>query len=168
MYCPNCGTNNSTEQSFCRSCGINLEQTVHSLIEQVPTTKSTELQIGERRLEKLGKIAFGGMGFVGLAAVIGMIYTIFVKFILSGTGVISGVIFILLLIFAVLGLAFVIVNETLKEKKLKATNPHIDIEPILETPNTGKLLKEKPFEPVPSVVEDTTDLLPIERKDRIL
>jgi hypothetical protein len=121
-----------------------------------------ELKVAERRLQKFGNIAFGGFGVACLAAVIGIIYTIFGKFILSGENPIAGVIFILFLIFAMLGLAYVIFNEHLKEKKLAARNPNIDLE--IEGTPTGKLLEEKHFEPVPSVTDGTTELLGIERK----
>lgn len=166
MFCPNCGANNTTDQKFCRSCGLNLEQTALSLLEQKPSGVRAGLTLAEKRLEKLGNIAFGGLGIVGLMAVIGMIYTIVVKFILSGSSIISGIIFILLLIFAVLGIAYVIFNESLKEKKLAAKNPHI--EPSIESVDTGKLLDENQFEPVPSVTEDTTKLLRVRIKTKDL
>lgn len=162
MFCPGCGAQNTVEQKFCRACGLNLEQSAQSLIEQTPSEKRSELKTAERRLEKFGTIAFGGLGVVGLMAVVGMIYKIFMKFIWDGSSVISGVIFILLLIFAVLGIAYVIFNESLKEKKLAARNPHN--EPALKTVNTAKLLEERQFDSIPSVTEDTTKLLGVEKK----
>ena len=164
MFCPGCGSKNSVDQRFCRSCGLNLEQTAQSLVSQKPSAAVADLKVTEKRLEKFGNIAFGGLGVVCLAAVIGIIYAIVDAFILSGENVIAGIIFILFLIFAMLGLAYVLFNEHLKEKKLAARNPNMQAE--IEGTPTGKLLEEKHFEPVPSVTENTTELLKIERKDK--
>lgn len=164
MFCPSCAAQNRVEQKFCRSCGMNLEQSVASLLEQFPNGERLDLQRQEKRLEKFGKIAFGGFGVVVLAAIVGIIYTIFNSFILSGENVIAGVIFILFLVFAALGLTYVVINENLKEKKLAARNPHV--EPVLKSAETGKLLEERHFEPLPSVTEGTTELLGVKRKTR--
>lgn len=64
--------------------------------------------------------------------------------------------------FAALSLGYVIWNEALKEKRQKADNaPGLSVLP--ETP-TAKLLDEPWFEPVQSVTENTTKLLPVEKK----
>ncbi|MBC7898490.1 MAG: hypothetical protein H7070_00375 [Saprospiraceae bacterium] len=164
MFCPGCGEKNSIDKKFCRACGLNLEQSAQSLLEQFPSAKSPDLEKSERRLEKFGNVAFGGLIVVVLASVVGMIYTIFVKFILNGSGVIAGILLILFLIFAVLGLAYVAFNESLKEKRHAGPKRYGD--PVLERFDTGKLLNENPFDPVPSVIEETTDLLPVENKTR--
>ncbi len=165
MFCPGCAAKNSVDQKFCRSCGLNLEMTAQSLLEQKPGDKLAKAGIAEKRLEKFGNIAFGGLILVGIVAVLGMIYTIFQKFIMSGEGIISGIIFILLLIFAMLGIAYVIFNESLKEKRLAAKNPHI--EPSVESADTDRLLEEGSFDPIPpSVTEDTTALLGVKQKPR--
>lgn len=166
MFCPSCGAKNSTEQKFCRACGLNLEETALSLVRQFPQIRGAELGAAERRLKTLGNIAFGGLGLVGLVAVIGMIYTIFVKFILDGSSVVSGIVFILLLVFAVLGLTYVILNESLKEKQRPARDA--SIEPELEAGNKATLLEEKYFEPAASVIEDTTALLEVKRTTKPL
>lgn len=159
MYCPGCAAENSVEVKFCRSCGLNLEQAAESLLAQMPNGRRTDLEKSQRRLDRLGTVAFGGLGLVGLIGVIAMIYAILVKFILNGASVISGVIFIALLVFAVLGLTYVIINESLKEKKLKARNPYFDT--ASEKTDTNKLIEERDFQPVPSVVESTTSLLDV-------
>lgn len=163
MFCPSCGANNSTEQKFCRSCGLRLEQIAATLLEQIPSAASADLLKRQRNLEKFGNIAFGGFAIVLLVAVISMIYLIFIKIILSGESIFGGIMLIAFIIFAVLTLAYVVLNEDLKERRQKA-NPTLQNE-LPEKLDTGKLLEDKPFEPVPtSVTENTTELLTVESK----
>jgi hypothetical protein len=164
MFCPNCGSNNSTEQKFCRSCGINLQQTALSLLEQIPSAKSAELIRKRRTLEKLGGIAFTGLGIVIGLGILGLLYSIFVKMVLSGTEVYEGIAMMLFIVFASLSLAYVILNETLKDKESKI-GPDLAKE-IDKARKTGKLLEEGNFEPVMSVTERTTNLLHVENKPR--
>jgi uncharacterized membrane protein YvbJ len=164
MFCPNCGANNSTEQKFCRSCGLNLEKSAESLLEQLPNAESANLSMQNRLIEKFGNFALGGLGLVILAAVIAFIYIIFEKMILTGGNIAAGILLIAFLIFAFLTLVFVFFNESLKEKKAKI-NPALSNE-LTGAKNTGKLLEEKPFEPVPSVTENSTELLVVENQTR--
>lgn len=163
MYCPNCAQENSTEQKFCRKCGLNLERSAESLLEQRPDIGAV---VSDRRLERFGNIAFGGLALVGLAAVAVLIYTVITKFILTGAGVAFGVIMSLLLIFAVLGLVYVVLNETRKEKRSKGAIADLSAE--LDVSETANVLGSGEFEPIPSVVENTTDLLKAEAKTRKL
>lgn len=164
MFCPNCGANNSTEQKFCRSCGLNLERTAESLIEQMPSAESAKLLKRERNLEKFGNFAFGGFGVVLLIAILSIIYLIITKVILSGNSVFGGIILIAFIVFAALTLAYVVFNEDLKERKQKM-NPTLKNE-LSAKQDTAKLLEEKPFQPIPSVTENSTELFPIENKTK--
>ena len=164
MFCPNCGANNSTEQKFCRSCGLNLEQTALSLLEQIPSAESAGLLKRQKNLEKFGNIAFGGFGIVLLMAVSAIIYLIFTKVILSGNSVFGGILLIAFIVFAILTLTYVAFNEDLKEK-LQKKNPTLNNE-LTEQRNTAKLLTDKPFEPISSVTENSTELLHPESKTR--
>jgi hypothetical protein len=164
MFCPNCGANNSTEQKFCRSCGLNLEKTAETLLEQIPSAESAKLLRRERNLQKFGNVAFGGFGVVLLTGIIAIIYLIITKVILSGNSVFGGIMLIAFIVFAALMLAYVVFNEDLKERKQNA-NPSLQND-LPEKLETGKLLEEKLFEPVSSVTENTTDLLYAEQKTR--
>lgn len=164
MFCPNCSSNNSTGQKFCRKCGMNLESTSQSLLEQFPGSAQSSLSQRERRLERFGQFAFGGFGLVLLIAVIGIIYTIVTKMILAGTQPWAGALLVLFIVFAVLTLTYVVFKEDLKDRK-KTINTAIDPNRV-ETRDTDKLLESPVFEPVPSVIEDTTELLAVEKKTR--
>lgn len=98
MFCPNCGASNTTEQKFCRSCGLNLEQTARSLLEQVPSAESASLLRKQRVLEKFGNVAFTGFVVAVAIAVIGLIYTVFVKMVLTGANPLVGIVFMALMI----------------------------------------------------------------------
>ncbi len=164
MFCPNCGANNSTEQKFCRSCGLSLEKTAESLLEQIPSAQSAKLLKRERNLEKFGNIAFGGFGLVILTGIGAIIYLIFTKMILTGESVFGGVLLTAFMIFAALSLTYVVFNEDLKERKQKA-HPGLKNE-LTEKRETGKLLENPPFEPIGGVTENSTELLHVERKTR--
>lgn len=164
MFCPNCGANNATEQKFCRACGLNLEKTAESLVEQIPTAESASLLRREKLIEKFGNFALGGLGVVVLFAVTILIYTLIEKFLVSGTNVYFAVLLIAFIIFALLSLVFVAFNESLKEKKAKL-NPAVKNQLTGEN-ETAKLLAEKPFEPARSVTENTTGLLYAEQKTK--
>ncbi|HKX83185.1 MAG TPA: hypothetical protein VJL58_03105, partial [Pyrinomonadaceae bacterium] len=107
-----------------------------------------------------------GLGLAGLAAVAALIYTVITKFILTGSGVAFGVIVSLLLIFAVLGLVYVVLNEIRKEKRAKRNRAISSKE--LEDRVTARLLEEGEFQAVATVVEDTTELLKARVKNRKL
>jgi hypothetical protein len=161
MYCPNCGANNASEQSFCRACGLNLEKTAESLLEQIPTAERANLLKRERNLEKFGNIAFAGLGLVLLAGVAGFLYTIISEMIFDGKQPWVGLLLAAFIIFAVLALAYVVLKEDIKERKQHA-NPHQRNE--IEGEGTAKLLEEKPFEPLQSVTEATTNKLFVKLK----
>jgi hypothetical protein len=166
MFCPSCGANNSTEQKFCRTCGMNLESVAESLLSQFPNAQQTTLQKQEKMLERFGTYVFGGfavmVGLGALSLIIGVIFAMVV----SGRDPVKGILFALFLTFASLALSYVFLNEVLKEKrkKLKATTAT-----ALSPPSeTGKLLETGSFEPIPSLEDDTTNLLHVESRTRKL
>ena len=164
MFCPNCGANNTSEQNFCRQCGLNLEDAAKSLLAQIPSAEKANLMRHEKWLERFGNFALGGLGGVALIAFTAGLWYFVSKFIVSGTNIWTIVLFVAFAIFGLLSLIFVIFNESLKEKKAKLKQSSAN---ELETPKTtGKLLEEKPFEPARSIVESSTELLPLENKTR--
>lgn len=57
MHCPNCGTETSAGQKFCRACGLSLERIAQLLAELLPedqpriaisVTEQTTARLGEK------------------------------------------------------------------------------------------------------------------------
>jgi hypothetical protein len=146
---------------------MNLEQISAALSEQLPE-RDVSIERSEARLEVFGNIVFIGFGIVLLAGVIGILYTIITKMILSGTQPLAGVILANFVAFGALTLAYVVLREDLNERKKKAravSAPSPEPDPDIDT---NKLLQDPIQEPIPSVIEDTTDLLPVENRTRRL
>jgi hypothetical protein len=145
---------------------MNLTDISASFLQQFPRGGIANIQKQERMLERFGQIAFGGFGIVILTAVAGIIYWIVTKVILTGESFWGGILLIAFLVFAALTLAYVFLRESLKDQKQKL-NPQL-MAAELESPSAGPLLEEGNLQPAVSVVEDTTDLLPVERRTQKL
>ena len=143
---------------------MNLESASQSLLEQFPSGQSEDLYLRERSLERFGRIASVGFGGVLIVAVLAVLYTIFTRMVVTGQQPLAGLLLIAFIVFAVLTLGYVFFNEDLKERR-KQKAP---VEPReLDLPiATGRLIEEREFEPIPTVTERTTDLLPTKARER--
>ena len=157
MYCPNCGNKNSEDQNFCRTCGLGLEKIAQSLTEQLPTVAIKGLQERKERLERLGMASLGifGLGIVGL-----LVYNIFYKLIISQGAIIAGLAALAAVVFIGSGLVSVFLFA--KAKELTEATGKRQLE-LPSEPTTGKLL-DSPKQPVFSVADRTTNLLPVDAK----
>jgi uncharacterized membrane protein YvbJ len=81
MYCPNCGNKTSTDQKFCRGCGLGLEKIALSLGEQLPACIDETLLARKDRLEKIGVAALSVFG-LGLLSI--LLYIIGQKLLAQG------------------------------------------------------------------------------------
>lgn len=155
MYCPNCGKTNSTEQRFCRSCGLRLERVVQALVEQL-TAPDAEKSLVERQhsLDRWIKVVAVSTISLFVGAVLwGIIYSIII---VKGE-LLAGSIFLAVIIGLMLFGLLVLYRESLaKPSKQKAL-------PDVHASDTARRLEER-NEAVPSVVERTTELLEVEKK----
>jgi len=149
---------------------MNLEQTAVTLQEQFGSAEGASSKAIDRFFENLGKFAFGGFGAVVAIGIGFLLYTIFVQMLLGGTRIAFGVFLMLFIVFASLSLVYVIYNESKKDNKTKRAGSSSEPAPTPElfAPDTGKFLNESTHMPIPSVIEDTTDLLKVDSKTRRL
>jgi zinc-ribbon domain len=164
MYCPNCGNKNSTDQRFCRSCGLGLEKIAESLTEQLPTKAVQSLQARKERLERLGVAALSvfGLGVFGF-----ILYAVFQKLMLTQGITLAALASLGLIIILGCGLLSVILfakaNEVTEASAQRRIEPPAEARP---GEVTGKLL-DAHHEPTFGVTEQTTELLTEENLSRI-
>lgn len=159
MFCPNCGSKNSTQQKFCRSCGLSLEKTAQSLVEQIPAKIDQSIESREKKLERFGVIALSCLGVVGAGA---LIYMIIFKMMLADGKILGGFALLTMIIFGLLAVFFFNYARYLKETAVK--NRLQPPEEMRESETPAKLLTDSYLEPIPSVTERTTELLYEERE----
>ena len=157
MYCPNCGSKTSTEQKFCRSCGIGLEKIALSLTEQLPARADDHLLSQKERFERIGIAALSvfGAGIVGA-----FLYWIVYRMMIVEGRVLGGIGMLGLLIFMGSGLLAAIMFAKAQEANQVVGKRRIQ---DVETTPTKELLTEGNFEPLPSVTDCTTELLSVEK-----
>ena len=162
MYCPNCGQKTSTDQKFCRACGLGLEKIVQSLGEQVPARLDEPLLARKERLEKLGVAA---LSVFGLGVLVILLYAASQKLITTGN-LISLLPLLGLVIMCGAGLGSVILFALARELGEQAGKRQLPSSTTEKSSSTRELLPEGRLEPVPTVTERTTELLFVEKQDK--
>lgn len=166
MHCPNCGTRVSSEQKFCRACGLKMEKIALAVAEQLlaqPDAAAREdsiadIQARKRRVEGW----LGTATLVFIAALVVSIMAVAVFGLIIGRGeVLKGIVLLLTMLVGASTLSLVIYREALKQKLTDVSSRRGSLPPSAET---GKLPSGEPFEPASSVTERTTDLLTVERE----
>lgn len=159
MYCPNCGAKTSSDQNFCRTCGLGLEKIAASLTEQMPTKVDRTLHEQKERYEKMGMAA---LSVFGLGILIVILYSVGYKLMMTQGNILAGLAIIGFLIMVACGLTSVVLFAKAKEVGEGAAKRPA---PTLSTAeSTKELLTEGHFEPVPSITDRTTDLLVVEKR----
>lgn len=162
MFCPNCGANNNKKQNYCRFCGLNLRDTAKSLTSQLVFGEDTDRLkslSSARRLMDSASTALAG------ALIICVVAYLFIEPTFS-----KNVVKIFLGIFFLLKLIQETIGYYLRRGRSKATADKFAQSRTeqLETKETVRFLEEKPLEPVLSVAENSTELLPLGNKTRKL
>ena len=161
MFCPNCGKENQADQKFCRSCGLKLDAVLQVVAELLPSEECAALQKRKRIIEKLGIASLSIAGLIGLMSLI--FAAALYKLVLFGPEFMFWASAIALMVF--LMVAAVLIGYSKLFMRFEKADPqmaHLDESPSI--PTTGKLLEDRFFQPVPSVTEHSTELLP--RRDK--
>ena len=161
MFCPNCGGSNSIEQNFCRGCGLKLDAIVEAVSEQFPSKEYAELQRRKERLQRVGVACLTIAGIIGCSKL--LFQAARYKLELLGPEVLFWSAGGALIAFLLLSVFFFNYPADPKTKIRKKRDVE-DASPADSV--TTRLIDERPFEPVPSVTEDTTKVLKIPRSHR--
>lgn len=156
MFCPNCGAENKSEQNFCRFCGLKLDAISQAVAEQTPSNEFAQLLKRKQLFEKLGIVSLSAFGLIGLSFLIAI--AVIYKMMLFGADVLFLSGFIAFMVFGLLSAFFF--NYPKLFMNFEKLNPRLspdETEQISQP--TNKLIEDKPFEPVGSVTEHSTELL---------
>jgi uncharacterized membrane protein YvbJ len=165
IFCPNCGANNKIEQNFCRFCSFHLQETTNSLTAQLSSGKNAGQLKKLEWIKKISDLTTNGLILSAIPAILIYFLTLITKTRFAGAKYFYTPVIVFLILEYVmfylrrkntLGYA----EEIDKKSSLAQTEP--------EKRETAKLLEEKPFEPVASVAENSTELLFVENKTRKL
>ena len=162
MFCPNCGASNNKKQNYCRFCGLNLRDTAKSLTNQLVFGEDSDLLKSLSSVKRVIDLASAAL--VGVLTIYVLAY-LFVEPIF-GKGVMKvslGVLFLIKFIQEIIGY-----YQRKERGKARANKFERNATEQRESKEAARFPEERPFEPVPSVVENSTELLPIENKTRKL
>ena len=162
MFCPSCGGENRREQNYCRNCGLKLDAITQAVAEQRPSTEYAELQRRKELFEKLGLFSLSVAALIALGLLLAKVT--YYKLILFGPEVLFWAAFGALVLFGLLSVFFF--NYPKVMMNFDKVNPRLNTADPAAADPPQKLIEDRPFEPVPSVTENTTDLLPIKNSNR--
>jgi hypothetical protein len=170
MHCPNCGTQASADQKFCRSCGIGLQAVSQALAKELtaagldqPAGELSEIAGRIKKFERWGTITgLSGAGIIALMIIAIVVSTPFVRLLkLNPQFFFENIIpwfFALALPLFFAGAGLLIYASVLKKHP-----PRQPLQsPTLPQADTASNLPPASYhEPVHSIAEHTTDLLTV-------
>jgi hypothetical protein len=160
MHCPNCGSRNKKHQNYCRYCGLHLPDIEKLFLSQLVFGEDTR-QL--KRLRSAGKL----IDYVQILLVVLFALGIFK---LATTDFDGGKDLVKLsLVSFMLSLAVDGVLKYFQRQSLKTNRRDVITsaeEEKFEARETVRLIEEKPFSPIPSVTEVSTELLFVENKPK--
>lgn len=159
MFCPNCG-NETSEQNFCRTCGLRVEKILKLLVDEIREKEKTNTQKRDDLLRKVGFFSLSLLFGVGFSFV--FFITAYYKFVLFGIETMAVIGATAIVFLAILSLTFYRLPKFLNSEN----EDFVSGNEIEESRITEKLLSEGNFEPIPSVTENSTKLLYVENKTR--
>lgn len=156
MFCPNCGNKTQTEQSFCRDCGIEIDEISTALI-KAKLKDSSEKTGWIKRIGIFVLAAFfaGSIAF-SIAAIIGnpfMSIFVFMFLFLIASGLLGNLIFE----------NYKLRNLLKRREEIRAQKFEPSGQDQFNSPKINPQLRETTFEAIPSVTENTTELIYAER-----
>lgn len=158
MYCPNCGNTASTDQQFCRTCGLNLAEFSQLLADKLPSLKG-EIQDQKRKFERWALRLWTGAGAVFYIA----LYWAIISEIIIGKGhVLGGTLFLLVITALSIGGLLILYSSALERRSKYMQSDRREALPTRDT--ASELLSSSSPELRTSVTEHTTELLEDDEK----
>jgi hypothetical protein len=151
MHCPNCGTEASARQKFCRACRLSLDRFAQLLAELLPDSEDENVAQARRRLRQLEKAVKIAGWTIGSA--LGILFAFFGAYILIKTHDGEAIIPLLSGVGIIAAMFLISYGSSLK-KKVSERFPSQPTLPLAETVN--KLLSEDKHLTAMSVTEQTT------------
>ena len=159
MYCPNCGAENKKKQNYCRYCGLHLQDIERSYLNQLVFGEDTKLL---KKLRSARKTSDSAQYFSVILMIVGII-TMFLSDSAMGKILITGSLLSFFWVQIIREAVGYIQRRHLERNDLEnITNNKEQRE--FRSRETNKLIEEKPFIPVSSVTENSTELLFVDRK----
>lgn len=161
MFCPNCGTDNRTEQNYCRSCGLRIDSIAKSIADQFPSDEYAALQKKKELFTKLSVGSTAATVAIGLGTILSIVG--YYKLLLFGPEAILFSLFVVFGSFTLLSIFFLFYLKVFirfENVRFEDVDPHLSICENDKVITTGNLIEDRPFEPVASITDHTTDLLP--------
>lgn len=159
MFCPNCGAKNNKHQNYCRFCGLNLKETAKSLNDQLTFGESSKFLKNLSTVRQMTNFILTVL--IGTLIAGGIFYLFYDSKIGASLLKVTMALFFLSLITQS-------IFSRLQCRESKRSGIRKSQTKEFESKKTAKLLEEKPIAPIPSIVENSTELFPIEYKTRKL
>ena len=146
LFCPNCGSENSQEQRFCRKCGLHLQTIAQVVAHQVNAHKEhpTLSQLSEARTIWQNPLFYGF-----LLVMIGITISAVGKRIVGEQAIVD-----VGTVLSMLGVVFFVIKGIFVFQRLRFSQPAPEVPKADTTKELPNLLEAK--EPPPSITEFTT------------